>query len=167
MTSKLVTAPPTGVSVSRRAQRHRQKNARARNRAMGIVGACVLVVGIMFVVAQTTSDRGAPAAAPYAGSTLEIVLGDYSIGGSLTAPAGPVRLHAVNQGAIIHNVGVRGLPVSPDLRRGMDFTIDLGVLAPGTYQLYCDVPGHVALGMVADLVVTAPLPSKSATVTSP
>lgn len=88
------------------------------------------------------------------GSTVEAVLGDYFIKGNLTAPAGEVSIHAVNQGATIHNVGVRRGPISGDIRPGGDFTLNLGVLVPGTYELYCDLPQHIAKGMVANLVIT-------------
>jgi hypothetical protein len=83
-----------------------------------------------------------------------VVLGDYVILGNLTALAGRVRLQAMNQGGIIHNVGIRGGPISGDMRPGKGFTIDLGQLAPGTYELYCDIVGHVERGMVANLVIT-------------
>ena len=85
---------------------------------------------------------------------MKVVLGDYLIAGDLTAPAGNVRLEAVNQGGIIHNVGVRRGPISGSMQPGGAFTIDLGSLAPGTYQLYCDIVDHVEQGMVADLVIT-------------
>lgn len=91
---------------------------------------------------------------PFGGTTLQLVLGDYVIQGDLTAPAGEVRLQAVNQGGIVHNVGVRGVAISGDMRPGRSFTLDVGTLAPGTYKLYCDISDHVAKGMVADLVVT-------------
>ena len=85
---------------------------------------------------------------------MQLTLGDYSIEGNLTLPSGPVRLHAFNAGGLVHNVGIRGVAISGDIQHGKSFTLDVGVLAPGTYQLYCDIVGHVEHGMVADLVVT-------------
>jgi plastocyanin len=76
------------------------------------------------------------------------------IQGDLTAPAGNVRLQAINQGGIVHNLGIRGGPISGDMQPGKGFTLDVGSLAAGTYQLYCDIPGHVEKGMVANLVIT-------------
>jgi uncharacterized cupredoxin-like copper-binding protein len=83
-----------------------------------------------------------------------MILGDYLIAGDLTAPAGNIRIEAMNQGGIVHNVGIRRGPISGDMQPGKGFTVELGSLAPGTYQLYCDIVGHVEQGMVADLVVT-------------
>ncbi len=99
--------------------------------------------------ADTTSTT-----VPFVGTTLNLVLGDYVIQGDLTAPAGNVRLQAINQGGIVHNVGIRGVAISGDMQPGRSYTLDVGSLAPGTYQLYCDIPEHVENGMVADLVVT-------------
>ena len=67
-----------------------------------------------------------------------------------------MRLQATNQGGIVHNVGVRNGPISANIQPGKSATLVLGTLIPGTYQLYCDITGHVEKGMVANLVVTAP-----------
>jgi uncharacterized cupredoxin-like copper-binding protein len=32
--------------------------------------------------------------------------------------------------------------------------LDVGTLAAGEYELYCDLPGHVEAGMVAPLILT-------------
>jgi hypothetical protein len=116
-----------------------------------------LVLAIAFALIVVVSrGNGAPptTTAPFVGSTVDVVLGDYFITGTLTAPAGNIRLQAVNDGGLIHNVGVRRGPISGDMRPGGAFTVDVGTLRPGTYQLYCDIPGHTENGMVANLVIT-------------
>ena len=157
---KKATAPGSKSYPSRRAVRYQQKQAQARNRIIIAVSAVLLLIAIalVIVVASGGSDETATTG-PFDGSTVDVVLGDYVIQGNLTAPAGHVRLHAVNQGGIIHNVGVRRGPISGDLRPGGTFTLDLGTLVPGTYELYCDIPDHVAKGMVANLVITDPATS--------
>jgi uncharacterized cupredoxin-like copper-binding protein len=118
------------------------------------VSTVVLVAGVALIVMVSSGDGTTETTTPFVGSTMNIVLGDFSIAGDLTAPAGNVRLQAVNQGAVVHNVGIRRGPISGDMQPGGRFTIELGALAPGTYQLYCDIVGHVESGMVADLVIT-------------
>jgi plastocyanin len=142
------------IQLSRRAQRYEERKARARRRVLVVIGAVVLVATVVVVVVSSASNDSAPPTTIYAGSTVDVTLGDYVILGNLTAPAGRVRLQAMNQGGIIHNVGIRGGPISGDMRPGKGFTIDLGQLAPGTYELYCDIVGHVERGMVANLVIT-------------
>jgi hypothetical protein len=120
-----------------------------------VVGVVVLAsTVIVVVVAKTGSNGGTATTTPFAGSTVNVTLGDYVILGDLTAPAGPVRLKAINEGGIVHNVGVRGVPISGDMQPGKGFTLDVGELAAGTYELYCDIVGHVEKGMVANLVIT-------------
>jgi Cupredoxin-like domain len=121
----------------------------------GVSGVLILAA-VVFIVMQVNKDDG-DAQAPFVGSTIEVVLGDYTISGNLTAPAGEVRLHAVNNGGAPHDVGLRGGPMSNEMRPGLQTTVDLGTLAPGTYELYCNVEDHEARGMVAKLVITAPI----------
>jgi manganese oxidase len=148
---------PSRASVypSRRAQRYEQRKARTRNRIIAVFSAVFLVAGVVLIVTIAGGgDETTSTTAPFVGSTLNVVLGDYVILGDLTAPAGNVRLQAVNQGGINHNVGIRRGPISGDIQPGRSFTIGLGSLAAGTYELYCDLPDHVEQGMIADLVIT-------------
>jgi hypothetical protein len=145
------------MDVSRRAQRYRQRKAQAKKRVVIAAGAVLVVAAIVVVVVLSAGGGSTPqATAPFVGSTVDVTLGDYVILGNLTAPSGRVRLHASNQGGIIHNVGVRGGHISNDVRPGGETTVDIGNLVPGTYQLYCDIADHAQRGMVANLVITAP-----------
>jgi hypothetical protein len=137
---------PTNKQSSRRAQRaiahQRQKRRRIAWVLGGVAAVAIVVVGFL------TLGGGDDA------FTIDVALDDFSIEGDLVAPAGSVRLNAVNVGVIPHNVGLRGGPISAELRPGGSTELDLGDLAPGTYELYCDVADHVEQGMVATLVVT-------------
>jgi plastocyanin len=154
---KKQTAEETKAYPSRRALRYQHKQAQARNRVIIAISAVLLVAVIALIAVVAGGGDDSPSAtAPYDGTTVNVILGDYVIQGDLTAPAGKVRLQAINQGGIVHNVGVRGGPISGDMQPGRGFTLDLGTLVPGTYKLYCDIAGHVAKGMVADLIITDP-----------
>jgi sulfocyanin SoxE-like protein len=150
----------TGAEASRRAQRFQQRRVAARRKIIALVGGALFLALIVPIVLQVT-DSGGAKPAQFAGSTLNLVLGDYTIVGDLTAPAGAVRLQAVNNGGIAHNVGVRRGPISANLETGESATVVLGVLAAGTYQLYCDIVNHVEQGMVADLIITEPISTSS------
>jgi len=150
------------ADVSRRAQRHQQRRAKARRRLIGAIAAVVLVGAVVAVVA--VSKRGGSAAQPaFAGTTINVDLSEYMIAGNLTAPAGEVRLHAVNRGVLPHNVGVRGGPITNNIAPGKTATLDLGNLRQGTYHLYCDVDDHAQRGMVSTLIITAPVPTSAPT----
>jgi plastocyanin len=135
-----------------RSTRKRRAAARQRRqkqlRIAWAVGALLVAVGVSLGLLAMAGGSSA--------YTVEVALTDYTIEGDLVAPVGHVRLSAVNVGAIPHNVGLRGGPIGTDLRPGGSTDLDLGELAPGTYELYCDISDHVVRGMVASLVVTEP-----------
>lgn len=65
--------------------------------------------------------------------------------------AGDVDVLYVNEGNVAHTLRIKGVD-------GFELAVgdeDAGTvtLEPGTYQLYCDVPGHEAAGMAAELTV--------------
>lgn len=90
---------------------------------------------------------------------LEVTMFEFGFSGELTAPAGPIRLNATNTGQIRHDIGIRRGPISSEVEPGRSVSLDLGELAPGTYELYCDIVGHAEAGMVAPLIITEPVPS--------
>jgi len=71
-----------------------------------------------------------------------------------TAKAGDMTIGYTNDGQLLHTLLIEGRP---------DFKLAVGrnqptssasiTLAPGTYTLFCDVPGHREDGMVAKLSV--------------
>ena len=74
----------------------------------------------------------------------------------LTAPAGEVTLVMANPAALPHNVAVKGngVDVQGEVVESGGTSRITAELAPGTYTVYCSVPGHEAGGMVATLTVT-------------
>jgi hypothetical protein len=161
-TSKKKQPTDSSAYPSRRALRYQQKQTQVRRRIIAAISAGLLVIAVVLVVVVSGGDGESATTTPFDGATLNLVLGDYVIQGDLTAPAGPVRLQAVNQGGIPHNVGIRGGKISGEIKPGNSLTLDIGTLAPGTYQLYCDIVGHVEKGMVADLVITDTQPTTTA-----
>ncbi len=72
---------------------------------------------------------------------------------TLTAPAGEITLDLTNESAVPHNIAVDGAEgVSDTVQDGG--TAELTVTLPaGTYEYYCDVPGHREAGMIGTLTV--------------
>jgi plastocyanin len=119
-----------------------------------IVIAIVAIIGAVAIAAVVSDDGAAAGGAPTT-SQLNITLTEFALEGDLTAPAGHVILNISNEGSIDHNAAVRELGLSSaTLPGGGSTTLDLGVLEPGTYTLFCEVAGHESAGMVADLVIT-------------
>ncbi len=135
---------------SRREQRYLEAKARTRRRVAAGIGAAVLAGVVVLVIVLSSGGGGSNA------FVVQLTLDDYTITGDLEVPAGELELVASNVGEIPHNVGLVGGPIGRDLRPGERDAVNIGELEPGTYELYCDIAGHVDLGMVATLTVTEP-----------
>jgi plastocyanin len=88
-------------------------------------------------------------------SALRIEAGEFSLSPKdLRAAPGTVAIEYVNVGAIAHTLvidGVSGLKL--DVTSAGDVDKGTVKLEPGTYTLYCDVPGHRQAGMAAPLTI--------------
>jgi plastocyanin len=72
-----------------------------------------------------------------------------------TAKAGTVKIGYVNDGNIPHTLQIDGQPNFQKLTLNSHGQSQIGSvdLPPGTYQIYCDIPGHRSAGMQANLVI--------------
>ena len=66
---------------------------------------------------------------------------------------GTVELDVKNAGKIPHNITIQGGKATPDINAGGTAKLTV-TLKKGSYTLYCSIPGHRQLGMVAKLTVT-------------
>jgi uncharacterized cupredoxin-like copper-binding protein len=72
-----------------------------------------------------------------------------------TVGSGAVTITAKNAGTIVHNLEVEGKGVekkTANLQPGSSATLKLN-LKPGTYEMYCTIPGHKQAGMEGKIVV--------------
>jgi len=109
--------------------------------------------------ASSRTTAASSAAAPAPGShRLTATESEYKIVLSASSvPAGKYAIDAVNKGTIDHALAVNGpgtagtqtSTISPGASQTLAVT-----LTKGTYDLYCPVPGHKALGMDVKLTVT-------------
>ncbi|MFN4218477.1 MAG: cupredoxin domain-containing protein [Candidatus Bipolaricaulia bacterium] len=99
--------------------------------------------------------KGQPPYAP-AVQEISVVLKDGQIiPARMTIKAGTVRFVVRNQGTIDHGFEVEGQGIEEEIDPfppGRTQTLELE-LAPGTYEVYCQVPGHKELGMKGELIV--------------
>ncbi|NND73712.1 MAG: multicopper oxidase domain-containing protein [Ilumatobacter sp.] len=115
----------------------------------------VMIAGIV-VIGLVALLRDNSTAASTATTNLEVSLTEFAIDGQLTAPEGNVVLNVFNDGAIEHNLAIRGTDIRSKnlLSRGLDI-VNIPNLSAGTYELYCTIAGHEGSGMTAELVITA------------
>ena len=101
---------------------------------------------------QDAIAAGGVAAEP-SGSSPNVELREFAIGpSSIEMPAGEATIAIENAGTLVHNLSVDGR-ASEMLAGGESGELDLSGLAPGTYTMRCDVPGHAAAGMTGTLTV--------------
>lgn len=113
---------------------------------------------ILLVVMVAPVPAWAHGEAGYRDGVLEIVLTQWSLGFEvIEVPAGALTVHVVNEGSLHHNVKLsfeqNGETMgfeTPLLAPGEHHTVEVQ-LPPGEYELYCSVPGHRELGMMAVL----------------
>ncbi len=70
----------------------------------------------------------------------------------ITAKAGTVTFVLPNEGAAEHDFSIDELGIAVNLPPGTTQTVEADIPA-GTYQYYCNIPGHKDAGMVGTLVV--------------
>jgi uncharacterized cupredoxin-like copper-binding protein len=75
---------------------------------------------------------------------------------SITAKVGqPVTVNVQNAGALEHSFVIDALSVKLEhVQAGQTATVTFTPIAAGTYESYCDVPGHKDAGMKGTLTVT-------------
>ena len=98
-----------------------------------------------------------PEDAPPAGLVLEGTLSEYFIYlPQITAPAGVVQFAVENIGRQRHNLRVLGTGVdqaTPSLRAGQSASVDVLLVEPGAYTIYCDLADHADRGMTMTFLV--------------
>jgi uncharacterized cupredoxin-like copper-binding protein len=105
---------------------------------------------------ETATTSTAPTqTAPSAPIAVKVTEVDFKIQlPKTTFKAGPTTFQVTNSGKVPHDLVVKGNGVNaktPLLNPGQSKTLKVD-LKPGTYELYCSVPGHKQLGM--DLHIT-------------
>ena len=107
--------------------------------------------------AATPAAGGESAAAPAASAAQELTVTSFDIyfePTELTIPAGQDVVVALpNEGAAPHNFSIDELGISVDQPAGAtDLSATINAAA-GSYEYYCNVPGHKEAGMVGTLTV--------------
>ncbi len=110
--------------------------------------AALVVIGLIAMLRDNSTTETVQS------TNLDIELSEFSIEGQLSAPAGEVVLNVFNNGAIEHNLAIRGTEYkSEDLNsRGLDIVTTQ--LTAGVYEVYCTIAGHEGSGMLNELVIT-------------
>ena len=128
------------------------------------VVAAILAVYALGVSLSTRNGTGvavsaaAPAAADgeVGGSEVSVALSEFSISQADLTLAPTDSLVVQNTGAAEHNYKIKETAVgTSNIAPGESAALDISSLAPGTYQVYCDIAGHETAGMSGTLTIAA------------
>ena len=129
----------------------------------GMVGTLHVVEGapVPGAAAAASPAAAAPAASPAAEAAPATAAAEYTVKlediffdpKELTIPANtPVTISLPNVGAAPHDFSIDALKISVPVEPGDTGSVTINAPA-GTYEYYCNVPGHKEAGMVGTLIV--------------
>lgn len=121
-------------------------------RCSAAISVFALVMVAVVAANHTSSDSSG---ASVSSAPVAVTLSEFSITPAAIAVPKGGQLTVTNSGTMTHNLSVGGTSVKlPDLAAGATATLDLSSLAPGSYDLYCAIPGHKDSGMDAKLIIS-------------
>lgn len=104
----------------------------------------------------TTDDTTASGGGGGGGETVAISETEFAIDpAEVTTQAGEVTFDITNDGSALHNLEIEGNgveEVSDDINGGESTQLTVN-LEPGTYEMYCAIPGHAEQGMEGEVTV--------------
>ena len=124
---------------------------------LALFGAMVASVMVFGRESEAKAGEKTAAAAPAAAGSIQVQEKEYAIAAPSSHAAGKATFVVRNVGKIAHDLaiqgpGIQGVAGTPLIQPGKSAQLTV-TLAKGTYTLFCAVPGHRSLGMVARLNV--------------
>jgi FtsP/CotA-like multicopper oxidase with cupredoxin domain len=119
------------------------------------IAIAISVFALLMVAVVAANKSGSNSTAGGEGTaTVAIALSEFKLSPSaISVPKGG-SIEVTNNGSLAHNLAVTDTPLkTPDIDAGGTATLDVSSLAPGTYEIYCAVPGHKDSGMVGQLTI--------------
>ena len=115
------------------------------------VGAALLLAGCDGGRQTLTNTPARPGSAVPGGTTLSVTEWEYAINfAAFTIAPGTYTVEVANHGKMSHDLNIKGPGVanwrSPTLSPGTTTRLPV-TLQPGTYELWCSIDNHKALGM--------------------
>jgi len=134
-------------------QKRDQRHHRRRTSIQVAVGAVAVLLVIVIGVSALDSDGSDDGIAASGSTTVSMTEFAFSPDPIVVSQADAV-LTVVNDGSVAHDLLINELGKgSPDLPPGQEFELDLTDQPPGTYDVICDLPGHVEAGMVTKITI--------------
>ncbi len=123
--------------------------------ALVVAFAAVLIsVFAMGLAARSIDEHRSIAEGGGGGGPVAVSLTEFAIAPApITVSAGG-SIAVTNDGSTTHDLTVEGQDLAtPTLDAGGTAALDVGALAPGTYTVFCSIPGHREAGMESSVTV--------------
>jgi manganese oxidase len=156
--------PPTEQEYQEVIRQLRAERAASevRERARSTWMAVAVVIAGMSLVASAIAwgfaqhaDSSKNAVVVGTSRSVEVDLAEFKITPAMIMASSGDTLHVVNKGTMSHQLTVQGTPLASALiAPGQSVTLDTSSLSAGSYIVFCNVPGHKALGMQAMLMLS-------------
>jgi len=144
--------------VEERRQFEVRDRARSTWQASAVVVACIALLGSILAVSWAVhADRQSNHLSASAGpASIAVGLSEFKITpASFSAHVGDT-LDVTNHGTVQHQLTIQGTTLATALLNpGQSASLDTSSLSPGSYTVYCNVPGHRSAGMQGTLTLTA------------
>ena len=131
--------------------------SRADRSVLGWGAFAVAIAALVLAIFGLQDDSSASGGESEAGGVTEVdvSLSEWQIGPIMTEiPAGEVVLNVTNDGTMVHNLSIPALGVkTADLQPGQSEQLELGNVTDNQYDMLCEIAGHAASGMTAQLMV--------------
>ena len=138
---------------SRAEQRRRARSGSGRSSAFSPIILVLLLAGAAVAVFVTLRGGGESTSPDPPGLTTITAI-DFAYSPELIKTGGDVTLRLRNEGAVYHDLRIEGIDdFSLEALPDEDDTGSIK-LEPGSYVLFCSVPGHQDAGMIGELLVS-------------
>ncbi|HET9443213.1 MAG TPA: multicopper oxidase domain-containing protein [Acidimicrobiales bacterium] len=115
----------------------------------------VIGVGLGMRAIDESEGRGGAAGAE-GGQLVEVELADFRLTPASATAATDGAVEVTNGGAVVHDLTVEGTEATTGpLDPGASGRLELAGLEPGTYTMFCSIPGHKDAGMSGALTIAA------------
>lgn len=118
--------------------------------------AAIIAVFAMGLAARSIDEhRAIPAGGSGGeGGSVAVSLAEFTIDPAPVTVAEGGSLTVTNEGTAAHDLTVEDQDLAtPALDAGGEAELDVSTLAPGSYTIFCSIPGHRESGMETDLTV--------------
>ncbi|QYG94069.1 hypothetical protein HC251_17575 [Iamia sp. SCSIO 61187] len=118
--------------------------------------AAIIAVFAMGLAARSIDEhRAIPAGGSGGGGgAVAVSLAEFTIDPAPVTVAEGGSLTVTNEGTAAHDLTVEDQDLAtPALDAGGEAELDVSALAPGSYTLFCSIPGHRESGMETDLTI--------------